>query len=172
MKYKILYDLAAEKINYFKGPLVFSYIFLIIGICIIYSLFKNGQYKELSNGNINATRKLVIGGVFLALPIFLMFIFLGSQIADRIKANHIIEEKTFMIVEGKTENYHAMPKWGHDTERFDINDVHFEYGDYIIKFGYSNAASLGGVIQPDNYYRITYYSEPYNNAIIKIEVEE
>ncbi len=173
MTFKTLFDLTTEKVDYFYGPLAMVYLFLIIGICVIISLFlKDKQYKGIFTGDIKAIKKLLIGGAFIAMPILFMAIFLGSQISGASKAKQIMEKGKFKIVEGKPENYHPMPKEGHDQESFDIGGVHFEYSDFILKFGYSNAASLGGVIRPDNYYRITYYEEPYNNAIIKIEIKE
>lgn len=36
--------------------------------------------------------------------------------------------KSFKCVEGNIENLHIMPKNGHDSERFDINGIHFEIG--------------------------------------------
>jgi hypothetical protein len=146
---------------------------LIIGICVVVSLFlRNKQYKEISNANIKAIKKLIIGGAFIAMSILFISIFLGSQIRGISKAKQIMEKGLFKVIEGNLENYHPMPKEGHDNESFDIGGVHFDYGDFQIKFGYSNAASLGGVIRPGNYYRITYYEEPYNNAIIRIEMQE
>ena len=66
-----------------------------------------------------------------------------------------------------------MPKEGHDEERFDINGVHFAYSDFILTAaGYHNAASLGGVIVPNNYYRLTYYTlhdDIDSNRILKID---
>ena len=69
-----------------------------------------------------------------------------------------------------------MPKEGHDMERFEINGVHFEYSDYVLNgAGYHNAASLGGVIIPNKYYRLTYYTlhdDIDSNRILKIEIRQ
>ena len=77
------------------------------------------------------------------------------------------------MVEGTPINYHPMPKEGHAKEWFDINGVHFAYSDYILSgAGYHNAASLGGVIVPNKYYRLTYYAsnDLDSNKILKIEI--
>ena len=173
MRYKTLFNLATEKIHYFQGPLPIAYLLLIIGTGLIISLFlKDKQHKEIFNGNSEAVKKLLIGCAFIAMSLMFVLFFLGSQFSGTFKARHIIRKGTYTIVEGKPQNYHPMPKEGHDEESFDIAGVHFEYGDFHLKFGYSNAASLGGVIRPENYYKITYFEEPYNNAIIKIEIKE
>lgn len=173
MRYKTLFNLAAEKVDYFQDPLPIAYLLLIIGIGLIVSLFLGyKQHKEMFNWNSQAVKKLLIGCTFIAMSLMFLLIFLGTQFSDNFKARHIIRKGTFTIVEGKPQNYHPMPKDGHDVESFDIEGVHFEYSDFHPKFGYSNAASLGGVIRPENYYRITYLEEPYNNAIIKIEIKE
>ena len=173
MKYKTLFNLATQKVHYFQGPLPIAYILLIIGTGVIISLFlEDKQHKEIFNGNIEVVKKLLIGCACIAMSLIFLLLFLGSQFSGVFKARQIIQKGTYTIVEGKPQNYHPMTKEGHDEERFDIAGVHFEYSDFVLKFGYSNGAYLGGVIKPENYYRITYFEEPYNNAIIKIEIKE
>jgi len=72
--------------------------------------------------------------------LFLFLLFLFEVTYDFfIPANNnrmiknILDNNNFLIVSGKIKNFHAMPKNGHDAERFDVNGTHFEIeytGDY------------------------------------------
>jgi hypothetical protein len=165
MTFKILYDLATEKVHPFSEILTRAYSFFIIGIILFIYYIKNKNPKSL-----------IIGMGFTAMSMLFIFIFLGGQYFGIHRAKQIMQNGNFFVVEGIPENYHPMPKVGHDTERFDINGVHFEYSDFIHNApGYNNAASLGGLISPKNYYRLTYYKlrkDLYKNRIIRIEIRE
>lgn len=172
MSFKTVFDLSTERVNYFTDFLSPAYLFFILGIGLI--IF----YKTDRKKTTQTTKSLIIGIVAVFISSIFILVFLGGQILEIRKAKHIMQNKKFLIVEGIPENYHPMPKEGHDTEHFDIRGIHFEYSDYIIAYpGYHNAASLGVVITPDNYYRLPYYklddmesSDPYNNRIVKIEI--
>ena len=62
-------------------------------------------------------------------------------------ASHELERGNCAVVEGVVENFHPMPKSGHDTERFEVNGVGFSYSDYIMSAGFNNTASHGGPIR-------------------------
>ena len=50
-------------------------------------------------------------------------------------------------IEGYVKNFHGMPSSGHDTERFNVKNVKFEFSDFDLSdFGYNNAKSKGGKI--------------------------
>ncbi len=165
MDFKTLYDLTAENINFFSGFLPIAYLFLLIGISLLISYKNNKEPK-----------KLLVGLVFTFISFNFLFIFFGGQFLDIHKAKKIMDSSNFFVVEGYPENFHPMPKEGHDMERFYINGVHFAYSDYALNAtGYHNAASLGGVIKPKNYYRLTYYTLHDNidsNRILKIEIRQ
>jgi hypothetical protein len=73
-------------------------------------------------------------------------------------------------VEGYVKNFHAMPSSGHDTERFNVKNVEFEFSDYdLTDFGYNNAKSKGGKIDENNYIRVHYYQSKDRNVILKLE---
>jgi hypothetical protein len=102
-------------------------------------------------------------------------VFLVWQFLDRNKARRLLQTGNYFTVEGRPENYHPMPKEGHDNERFDMDGVHFGYSDYTMNAaGYNHAASLGGVITPGNYYRLAYYKtiDIDSNRILKIEIRQ
>ncbi|MFD1604184.1 hypothetical protein ACFSJW_08230 [Flavobacterium artemisiae] len=73
-------------------------------------------------------------------------------------------------VEGYVTNFHEMPSSGHDTERFKVRNVEFEFSDFdLTDFGYNNAKSKGGEIDENTYIRIYYYQSKKRNVILKLE---
>lgn len=70
------------------------------------------------------------------------------------------------VIEGVVENFHPMPKSGHDTERFEVNGVHFSYSDYATSRGFNNTASHGGPISEGLQVRICHNS----GDILRLEV--
>jgi len=167
MKYTTIYDLSTEKVHYFSMPLPLSYLFLIIGIIVfIKNLKQNHTTSQKPIG-------IIVGAAFIVMSIGFLNIFLVRQFTDTNTAKQIFERGNFFVVERKPQNFHFMPREGHDTERFDVQKIHFGYSDYnAYAPGYHHAASLGGVITPQNYYRLTYYKirDIDSNRIIKIEV--
>jgi hypothetical protein len=105
--------------------------------------------------------------------IFFGFLFIGIlSPVNYFKTRRIYFSDQAKSVEGVVENYHPMPASGHDTERFEVGGVHFEYSDYsITSYGYNNATSKGGVIKEGMLVRIKYYSDGYQNHILKLETD-
>ena len=62
-------------------------------------------------------------------------------------------------VEGYVENFHAAPFSGHDSDRFEINGVYFEYGGEIGTQGYNKTAAHGGIIRKNGQHLKIYYIE-------------
>ena len=167
MKYSTIYDLSTEKIHFLSLPLPLVYLFLIIGVIL---LIKNIKGNNTISQKPNA---IIVGAGFVIISICFLNVFLLRQFNNRYAARQILERGDFFVVEGKPQNFHPMPKAGHDTERFDIQKIHFGYSDFnAYAPGYHHAASLGGVITPENYYRLTYYKirDIDSNRIIKIEI--
>ena len=167
MRFKTAFDLTTASVDPFTGPLPITYLLFIIGICLIISYKRNNKDPRI--------RTLLIGTGFISMSTIFLFIFLGGQFGDIHKANKIIESGKFFVVEGQPENYHPMPAEGHDEESFTIKGIRFAYSDYVLNgAGYHNAASLGGVIVPNKYYRLTYYTlhdhDIDSNRILKIEI--
>lgn len=73
-------------------------------------------------------------------------------------------------IEGYVTDFHGMPESGHDTERFKVRNVEFEFSDFdLTDFGYNNAKSKGGVIDENAYIRLKYYQSKHRNVILKLE---
>jgi len=172
MMFKTAFDLSTEKVDYFKTPfLIFSYLAFIIGIGLIIS------YKRNRIDDIKKVKTLFIGTGFISMAAIFLLLFLGGQFGDIHVAKKIMHSGKFSVVEGQPQHYHPMPPEGHDEESFDINGIHFAYSDYSLNgAGYNNAASLGGVIVPGKYYRLTYYTlhdhDIDSNRILKIEIRQ
>jgi hypothetical protein len=169
--YKTVYDLTNHEVSYTNGWLLVVLLFMIIGIGILFIR------KLLPNSDINNPKAFIIGIAMVFISSTLLSIILIPQFLGPNRARKIMREGRFLVVEGRPENYHPMPAEGHDEQSFDIQGVHFHYSDYNPRFGYDNAASLGGVISPDNYYRITYFpdqdsTESGGHSIIKIELRQ
>ena len=70
------------------------------------------------------------------------------------------------------KNYDPEHINGHNYERFDVDNVHFEFQDFDIRdYGYNIATINGGVIRPNIFVRILYYSGRSKNVILKLETE-
>lgn len=72
---------------------------------------------------------------------------------------------------GNVSNYIPMPFNGHANEKFDVENIHFEFSDYDRSdYGYNNTRSHGGVIKDGIYVKIKYVSSQEKNIILKLEV--
>ncbi|MDN3581907.1 hypothetical protein [Mucilaginibacter flavus] len=164
-----VYDFGNESI-----PITFLFPlpFFIIGLLIFFYHLKNkDESKENRNILPDRIRGLIVGGAFLTLSGFMMPMIALSSIPDYYKLKKIYSAGRYQIVEGSVKNYHPMPEGGHDTERFDVKNIHFEFSDFHIKNGYNNAASHGGAIKANLAVKIRYYSDGGENVILKLEVD-
>jgi len=127
---------------------------LFVGVGFLYNsilTMKAGDREKGWEGFITSFFK--IAG-FVVAPIG-VGIFLLSTIgmsAEHKEYKEKLANNDVFIVEGYVENFHPMPYEGHDTERFEINGIHFEYSDYYITNGYHKSASHGGVVKKNGQY--------------------
>ncbi len=77
----------------------------------------------------------------------------------------------YKLVEGYLKDFTPMPPSGHPYESFKINNVYFEYSNFLITMGYRKPKCFGGVIKDNGQYLRIYYISfrDRNNYIIKIE---
>ncbi len=115
---------------------------------------------------------MLFGILFASFSALFSAFVIPSQIAAYRNVNKSLANKNYQIVEGRVENYHPMPAGGHDTERFTVDNVQFEYSDYdLTDYGYNNAASKGGVIREGLYVKIGFINNGNRNLILKLETE-
>jgi hypothetical protein len=146
-----LYDIRTEGVpQNLRVFLAGGILAVLIGVLLIYS------WKQKRKWFAKDDREIVLGVCFTFMGLLFVLVSAGPAILGPSKAKKIFENKQYRVVEGYPQKYHPMPEAGHDEESFEIQGVFFHYGDYIARYGYSNAASHGGVIHPGNYYRITY----------------
>lgn len=156
----VLYECAWEYDRHAFIPLM-----MLIGGIIIF-------YRERPKGF-----QCVLMAIFIAVSAATSIFMVVEQVDQYNKIVVAYQQGDYLIVEGYVENFHPMPKEGHDTEEFDLNGVHFEYSDYTVQQGYHNALSHGGVITSDGQHlRIGYIimesdtgNQMLENVIVYIE---
>ena len=110
----------------------------------------------------------VVGLIFLA---FVYIVVIPDQINMYNATVGAYHRGEYQIVEGYVEDYHPMPKEGHDQESFTINGVTFAYNDATLQFGYHKTKPRGGVITEDGQHlKIGYTNYKWlGNVIVYIE---
>ena len=73
-------------------------------------------------------------------------------------------------VEGRVEEFKAMPYAGHDVERFRVGGEFFSYSDYVETGGFNNTSSHGGPIREGIPVRIGFVRRQNDNVIVRLEV--
>ena len=115
---------------------------------------------------------MVFGIIFASFGGLICVILIPSMFSDYSNTKSIYLEKKYQTTEGTVENYHPMPESGHDSERFTVNGVEFEFSDFDLSdYGYNNAASHGGAIKAGIEVRIGYFNNGHKNVILKLETE-
>lgn len=80
------------------------------------------------------------------------------------------------VVEGRVDDFHAMPPEGGEYESFRVQDVKFHYSDFESNPGFNRTASHGGPIRQGLPVRVTYIrnsdTDPEGNVIVKLEIEK
>ncbi|MET3028457.1 hypothetical protein ABXT06_17380 [Flavobacterium sp. UW10123] len=104
--------------------------------------------------------------------IFIFIVFLIMFGSKYYKTYNLYNTSLFKT-EGFVTNFHPMPEGGHDSERFSVNGVQFQFSDFDIShFGYNNAKSHGGAIDKNKYVRISYIKVNNSNQILKLEIRK
>ena len=113
-----------------------------------------------------ATRWPIFNWFFFLFAVFWTIAAGTAVLGGALGAKDALAEGSCQIVEGTVENFHPMPKSGHDTERFDVDGVHFSYSDFIVSPGFNNTASHGGPIREGLQVRICHK----DGDILRLEV--
>ena len=117
------------------------------------------------NESFNKTKMLIMKYAAIIIFVFLLVIQTIKIYRTYSNLNNGLKS-----VEGYVKNFHGMPSSGHDTERFNIKNVEFEFSDFdVTDFGYNNAKSKGGNINEKDYIRVHYYQSKDRNVILKLE---
>ena len=168
--YRTVFDLTKFHFDSRQGLIPGCFYFFLFGIMLLI-IHRSIRARQRSN----SFKALALGVVFVLFSSIMIFALVIPQLLSPSRAKQIIKEGKFMVVEGTPENFHPMPPEGHSEESFELQGVNFHYSDFEARLGYHHAESLGGVIHPGNYYRITYYPdqdsvEEGGHSILKIEL--
>lgn len=168
---KIVYDFA----DCFPriGVMVFPLIFSLIGLGI-FCYYKKGVIKDRTSMFGISRRKygIMFGIFFASFGGLISAILISSNLLEYFKTKRVYQNKEYKIVEGRVEHYHPMPEGGHDSERFNVKGIMFQFSDYdLSNYGYNNAASKGGAIKENLLVRIAYFNNGERNVILKLETE-
>ena len=137
---------------------------LVIGIAFMHVFVLSIKDKS------NETKrfiKIFSGAITFIIGILSLVIFIFITVSmslEHIDYKNRLANNDVCVVEGYVENFHPMPFEGHDTERFNINGVNFEYSDSTIINGYHKSSTHGGVITHNGQYlKIKYVVKEYND---------
>lgn len=140
-------------------PLLFGIVMTIIAFIVKKKLLKK---LYLSIG-------LIAIGLTLILGLIVSFLKSDQIDYDELSQIHV------KVVEGEVTNFHPMPKEGHDTERFKVDSVFFEYSGFVIGSKYFTRTScFGGPINRNGQYvRLSYITNSIGeNKIVKVELKK
>ena len=150
-----------------------SIISIIVGIAFFFS---KSFFDENDRNNIAYYFFLIVGKVVGPIILIMGIISIPEIFSEHFYLKECLETETYLVVGGFVEDYHPMPVEGHDTERFSINGVEFEYTVFEDSLGYNVPASHGGAVKEDGqYFRICYLMDDssgesyYNPVILKLE---
>lgn len=168
MKYETLYEYAPEssKIFYLIPLLLFTI------VCIGYIIFQKKYFK-----NFSIQRQIVLFFVYLFGGVsFIMTIFMINKIPKIISSEkqfkEIIQTKSYSQIEGEIDHFQIQEINGQYFESFSINNIKFEYSDYIVIEGFHRTSRNNGPIKMNGqYFRISYITEDSKNLILKLEIK-
>ena len=169
--YHMVYDFA-DRLPRF-GFMFLPLIFVAVGIGIYF------YHKKFVDSNATSTfgikkRKygMVFGIIFASFGGLVSVLLISIMLGEYYNTKSVYDKKQYQLIEGKVENYHPMPEGGHDTERFTVNGVEFEFSDFDVSdYGYNNAASHGGAIRQGLKVKIDYFNNRNKNVILKLMTE-
>jgi hypothetical protein len=168
---KLIYDFTEQSPRF--SIIMLPLLFIAIGLAIFF--FSKIKVDKAATSSFAINKRQYgkfFGLVFASFAALISAFVIPSQIAEYRNTKTIFTTKNYKIVEGKVKNYHPMPASGHDTERFIVDSVQFEFSDYdLTDYGYNNAASKGGVIKDGIYVRIGFFNNGKRNVILKLETE-
>ena len=167
-----VYDFADESLK--VSVLLFPLIFVAIGIGTYYYSKKYSEPNKYNALGFNERKyKMIFSIIFTSLSVIFSTIIISSQLHEYSKTKKIYKLKKYRTVEGKVEKFHAMPSGGHDTEKFEIKNIKFEYSDYDeTDYGYKKSAATGGLIKSNQIVKINYFNNGNKNVILKLQIEK
>lgn len=180
MNYIVVFD-AADNFLAARVPFLVGFAIAILSACVIGAILlrQESQRRALSG------ERPRVGVVGLVLTL-LVVVAASACVVTLTALSSPSQEETARaiesspVVEGPVEHFHPMPSSGHDTERFDVAGVHFEYSHWNMSQGFNQDITVGGPIREGLYVRIHYVNmDPASFAtnrryatIVRLEIRQ
>ncbi len=150
--------------------------------CGIYSIFLFSAFGfgivhliKIKFTNFSLHRQLLlffgysVGGIALIIAIVFL-VKTPSILKSEKEFKEIINNKTYLTVEGHVENFNPPDSISH-FESFSVKGVEFSYSDFLIINGFHRTSANGGPIKKDGQLvRIGYINSGGDNLIVKLEI--
>jgi hypothetical protein len=164
-----VYDFSQESMHQtFLGLLVFA----IIGLYILaYTFGFTTYYISFFFGKFKTRHQAIFTGFVLTILCGFMALFVynnNHKLFQRYK--HIYKNHLYRVVMGRVRDFHKSTDKIHDLEYFNVDSIHFEYGDRTTE-GYGYSLAHDDVIKPNLLVRIAYFDDDGKNIILKLETE-
>lgn len=146
-------------------------LFAVIGFGVVY--FIRRYYKRYS---IFRQIVLFISWAFGLVSLVILVVFLikiPSMLNQERELKSMIENDTYMKVEGKIEDFTPAQKSPNHFESFTVKGVHFKYSDYVIIDGFHKTSiDNGPITENGQLVRIGYTNIGGENVILKLEISD
>ncbi|MEO3402376.1 hypothetical protein AAFN85_00635 [Mucilaginibacter sp. CAU 1740] len=178
----LIYDFANESLPQIWLPPV---VFFIAGlIVLIYHLNLSkeedgvhGPFKPIfpgadSKGINTKTKGIVFGALFTLIGCVVPLLLYFSEAKMFQFYQRVCKDKSYQTVQGRITQFHHSNSPYHDTERFYIDGVYFEFNDNTQnRDGYSVGTFKSDPLKQDLFVRICYLDEGKRKVILKLETE-
>lgn len=160
MDYKVVFDVTDAGYKSWTFP-AFGLIFVAVGAVLV--AFRN---KLPGSWHKHHRASKLFAFFFLGFAVFWTLITSLLTYSDYSSLKTSKETNRASVVEGSVTDFKPMPFAGHAMEKFCVQQICFEYSDYVITAGFNNTSSHGGPIKEGLPVRATYVG----NSIVKLEV--
>lgn len=177
-----VYDFANETIS---KTFLFPIIFAIAGLIVLIYHVRlrkeqdgiHGPFKPMLPGadrrGIDTKSKgIVLGALFLLLGIVLPILFYSGDSRMFNFYKKVCKEKRYEVVSGRIMQFHQSKDQFHDTERFKVNNVYFEFGGNTSDdYGYRTDIFPYDPLKSNLFVRISYFNDGKRKVILILETE-
>jgi hypothetical protein len=152
---------AANNFLVARFPFVMGFAVAMVGASIVGAMLLNHEYqrRRLTGARPRVAVVVLIGSLFVVVAASAIVV-AATALSSPSEEETARAVESSRVVEGRVENFHPMPSGGHDTERFDVGDVHFEYSHWSVSQGFNQDVTVGGPIREGLYVRIRYVDRP------------
>jgi hypothetical protein len=156
LSYNVVFD-AANNFVWARLPFLIGFAVAILSAVAIVVILLRGESQR--HGPIGQRPRV---GIVVLSMLLLVIVTASATVVTLTALSSPNQEETARaiesspVVEDVVENFHPMPSGGHDTERFDVAGVHFEYSHWNVSQGFNQDVTAGGPIRQGLYVRVHY----------------